>query len=45
MNKFLKENKKNAKTNYEHNKKMIDFNSIPKKYHKKVFSKLKKIFN
>tara|TARA_B100000768_G_scaffold174368_1_gene184577 strand:+ start:4108 stop:4947 length:840 start_codon:yes stop_codon:yes gene_type:complete len=43
MDKFLKENKK-VETNFNHNKKMIDFNSIPKKYHKKVFDKLKKIF-
>tara|TARA_B110000977_G_C11035637_1_gene476958 strand:+ start:934 stop:1773 length:840 start_codon:yes stop_codon:yes gene_type:complete len=43
MNKFLKENKK-AKSNFDHNRKMIDFNSIPKKYHKRVFDKLKKIF-
>ena len=43
MNKFLKENKK-VETNFNHNKKMIDFNSIPKKYHKKVFDKLKKFF-
>ena len=43
LEEFLNSNKK-AKSNFEHNKKMIDFNSIPKKYHKKVFSKLKKIF-
>lgn len=43
LKEFLKENKK-AKSNYEHNKIMIDFNSIPKKYHKKVFKELDKIF-
>ena len=44
MNEFLKENKE-AMKNYKHNRKMIDFNYIPKKYNKDVNKKLKKIFD
>lgn len=43
LEKFLSENSK-ARKNFKHNEKMIDFKKIPKKYHKTVFSKLKKFF-
>ena len=43
LEKFLSENSK-ARKNFKHNEKMIDFKKIPKKYHKTVFSRLKKFF-
>jgi len=43
LEKFLKINKE-ANTNFKMNKKMIDFNFIPKKYHSKVNKIVKKIF-
>ena len=42
LEKFLKINKE-ANTNFKMNKKMIDFNFIPKKYHSKVNKIVKKI--
>ncbi len=42
LKKFIKQNKE-AKKNFEMNKKMIDFNFIPKKYHSKVNKIVKKI--
>ena len=43
LKKFIKQNKE-AKKNFEMNKKMIDFNFIPKKYHSKVNKIVKNIF-